>query len=126
MRPHPVRIEVLSVVGTDHDDRGDQQADGSTPFFLFVNYMDAHLPYISPAHYRRMFMASDQVDRSYDLRQAHGNLVHAMDYRFNIEGPGFIPQADREILKLQYDAAIRLGDKSRRRYRGWTAISVRL
>lgn len=56
-------------------------------------------------------MTSEQVDRSYDLRQRiYGNLVQAMDGRFNLVGPEFISQEDRSVLKLQYEAAIRYLD----------------
>ena len=89
----------------------DQQARYDEPFFLFVNYMDAHLPYRVPASYRRMFMDPDQVARSYALRwRAYGHITRVMSERFNVEGPGFMEPADIEILKRQYDAAIRYED----------------
>lgn len=89
----------------------DSQTRFSEPFMLFVNYMDAHLPYRVPARYRRMFMNDEQVARSYELRwKAHGHITHAMSVRYNIEGPEFIDAEDIEILKRQYDAAIRYLD----------------
>ncbi len=89
----------------------DSHAGRETPVFMFVNYMEAHLPYLAPRAYRRMFMTPEQVERSYDLRQrAHGNIVSTLDTRFNIDGPGFLPGSDREVLKRQYEACLRYLD----------------
>jgi len=104
---------------------------GDQPVFLFVNYMEAHLPYAVPASYRRMFMKPEQVARSYELRQrAYGSIVEALTFRFNIDGPDFLPPADREVLKLQYDATIRyLDDRVKEligflEHGGWMANSL--
>ncbi|MCP4680532.1 MAG: sulfatase-like hydrolase/transferase, partial [Deltaproteobacteria bacterium] len=89
----------------------DERTDEKRPFFLFVNYMDAHLPYRVPKRYRRMFMTEPQVHRSYDLRQSvFGNLLVSLTKRFNIEGGEFITEPDREVVKKQYSAAIRYLD----------------
>jgi len=104
---------------------------GDQPVFLFINYMEAHLPYAVPGPYRRMFMKPEQVARSYELRQrAFGGIVEALTFRFNIDGPDFLPAADREVLRLQYDATIRyLDDRVRELVRflehgGWMANSL--
>ncbi|RMF82968.1 MAG: hypothetical protein D6744_05585, partial [Planctomycetota bacterium] len=85
------------------------------PHFLFVNYMEAHLPYRVPRRYRAMFMTPQQVARSYELRRkAFGNCVHRLDRDFNITGGDFVGESDREVLRRQYDAAIRyLDDRAR-------------
>jgi len=89
----------------------DDHINGDKPLFLFVHYMEAHLPYRVPKRYRRMFMTDAQVDRSYDLRKAvYGDLNHALDLRYNTEGPGFLADSDRDILRLQYDATLRYLD----------------
>ena len=89
----------------------DSQADGKKPFFLFINYMEAHLPYSVPKQYRQQYMTDKQVDRSYDLhRKVYGSIVSAMDLRFNIEGNDFFAMSDREILKRQYEATLRYLD----------------
>jgi len=81
------------------------------PVFLFVNYMEAHLPYWSPRQYRRLYMTDDQVDRSYDLCQSvHGPLVWALALRFNVVGGDFLAADDRKLLKRQYEAALRYLD----------------
>jgi len=90
----------------------DANATGGAPLFLFVNYMEAHLPYMAPSSYRRMFMSEEQVRRSYQLRRhAYGNVVHLMDTRFNVEDRDFIDRADLEVLELQYEASIRYVDE---------------
>ncbi|MCP4250425.1 MAG: sulfatase-like hydrolase/transferase [bacterium] len=89
----------------------DEYAGGSRPFLLFVNYMEAHLPYAVPRAYREMFMTPEQVARSYALRHsAHGPLLEAMDFRFNLEGPDFLATDDREVLTLLYESCLRYLD----------------
>ena len=81
------------------------------PHLLFVNYMEAHLPYRVPRRYREMFMTPAQVARSYELRrEAFGNSVSRLDRDFNISGGDFVSESDRDILRRQYDAAIRYLD----------------
>lgn len=89
------------------DDWLDEQTQYDEPFMLYVNYMDAHLPYRVPAEYRRMFMDDAQVARSYELRwSAYGHITQVMSERFNVEGPAFMTPGDIEIMQRQYDAAI--------------------
>jgi arylsulfatase A-like enzyme len=89
------------------DDRGNQ----GEPFFLFVNYMEAHLPYLIPRKFRRMFMTNEQVARSYELHlRAFGHITGVLDRRFNLYGGEFLAQADREVLKRQYEAGLRYLD----------------
>lgn len=90
----------------------DTHAKGNAPLFLFVNYMEAHLPYAVPQTYQRMFMTDKQVERSYQLRfNAFGPIVDVMDKRFNFERGSFLNRFDREVLKRQYDSGIRYGDE---------------
>lgn len=89
----------------------DSRSPADPPFLMFINYMEAHLPYRVPRRYRRMFMTAEQVDRSYELRwSVFGNVVPALNDRYNHEGGDFVSLADREILRLQYQAAIRYLD----------------
>ena len=99
----------LTNYSVDHWLDGRDHTDG--PLFVFVNYMEGHLPYRIPRSYRELFMTDEEAGRSYDLRfQAHGNIINALDLRFNIEGPGFLAASDRQILESQYHAAIRYLD----------------
>lgn len=83
------------------------RTDSQKPFFLFVNYMEAHLPTRVPIAYRERFMDEAQVQRSYDLPEfIHPELGLQLATRFNVEDPDFLAEPDREILRRQYDAAI--------------------
>ncbi len=89
----------------------DETAESRQPMCLFVNYMEAHLPYRVPKVYRAAYLSEAQLDRSYDLRRsAIGDIVTALDGRFNLQDNKFVSPEDREILKLQYDACIRYLD----------------
>jgi arylsulfatase A-like enzyme len=41
------------------------QRDGKRPYFAFLNYMEAHQPYIPRLEYRRRFMTPEQINRSF-------------------------------------------------------------
>ena len=89
----------------------DEISQSRQPMCLFVNYMEAHLPYRVPKVYRAAYLSEAQSDRSYDLRRnVVGDIVTALDQRFNLQDNGFLSPEDREILKLQYDACIRYLD----------------
>lgn len=93
----------------------DEYASDRRPFFMYVNYWEAHLPYRVPKRYRSMFMTNKQVHRSYDLRQgAFGRILDWLDMGFNIEGANFLGAADREVLKHHYDSTIRYVDERTR------------
>lgn len=42
-----------------------EKRDSDKPFFAFLNYMEAHRPFIPPLDYRRRFMNPQQVNRSF-------------------------------------------------------------
>lgn len=89
----------------------DAQSQSDEPFLLYINYMDAHLPYRVPEQYRRMFMNDEQVARSYQLRwRAYGHITRVMSEQFNVEGPDFLTPKDIDVLTSQYDACIRYVD----------------
>ena len=88
----------------------DRKLAAGQPLFVFVNYMEAHAPYRVPKPFRRMFLTDQQVDRSYDLRRVYQDLVFTMHQRFNIDGPESLPPSDRDVLKGQYQAAVRYLD----------------
>ena len=73
---------------------------GRAPFFAFVNYMDAHFPYIPPAPYDRLFPGkADKVVQS-DLEEAEDRVMHGEALR----------QADHDHLLSQYDGGIAYTD----------------
>lgn len=47
---------------------------GGKPYFLAVNYMDAHSPYVPPAHYDDLFEARRPADPLAPPREDHGLL----------------------------------------------------
>jgi arylsulfatase A-like enzyme len=44
-----------------------KQCDPERPFFVFLNYMEAHRPYIPPESYRQRMMSPEQVKLSYQV-----------------------------------------------------------
>jgi arylsulfatase A-like enzyme len=73
------------------------QLAGREPFFLFLNYMDAHWPYAPPEPFRSRFgtpsrnMSGDDLDK----------LVRAVDFRERT-----ITDAEQRDLKAAYDGGI--------------------
>jgi arylsulfatase A-like enzyme len=89
----------------------DAEGTGDAPVFLFVNYLEAHLPWRVPAEFRRRFMTEEQLRRSYALRRSvHGEIVGLMNRRVIEQGSGLISPADAEVLRRQYEASIRYLD----------------
>ena len=68
-----------------------------SPFFLFVNYMDGHSPYVPPAPFHRMFPGRDpslKLDMSMRFRRAVFQRTHKLESR------------EVDHLVSQYDGAI--------------------
>jgi arylsulfatase A-like enzyme len=74
-----------------------QASRGSAPFFLFVNYMDAHAPYVPPAPYNTIFPGRDR-----SLRADH---FDAMDVEV-MHGARGVSGRERRHFVSQYDGAI--------------------
>lgn len=88
-----------------------EQTGTGRPTFVFINYMECHLPYRVPRRYRELCMSPAQADRSYALRwTVYGNLLHAFDLNFSIGGGDFTTPADREVVRRQYAAGVRYLD----------------
>ncbi len=86
-------------------------AHADVPVFVFINYMEAHLPYRIPRQYREMFMSADEVHRSFDLRhRVYGELEEWLNIDALIDGYDHMKQSDREVVKRQYEAALRYLD----------------
>jgi len=49
-------------------------SDADQPFFIFLNYMEAHRPYIPPRRYREKLLAPADVDRSYLVDRSWGRM----------------------------------------------------
>jgi arylsulfatase A-like enzyme len=88
------------------------QASRSTagaPFFAFVNYMDAHFPYVPPAPFDGLFPGKDRRTAAEDL-EASGKLVLA---------GGSFPDSQQRHVSSQYDGAIAYMDAQVGRILDW-------
>jgi arylsulfatase A-like enzyme len=73
------------------------QLAGREPFFLFLNYMDAHWPYAPPQPFSGRFGAPSRRMSGHDL----DGLVRAVDFRERT-----ITDAEQRDLKAAYDGGI--------------------
>jgi arylsulfatase A-like enzyme len=76
-----------------------QEADRDRPFFAFLNYIEAHLPYTPPEPFRSRFvdesLTEEEVKAAMRLRMRHHYL-----------GPGGLGSEQFAILNQLYDAEI--------------------
>lgn len=85
----------------------DGRANRDRPFFAFLNYMDVHLPYDTPAMARRKFLDAAGVRRSYMLRRrVYGPIVNLLTARYNFLDNECISQADQQVLSDLYDSCV--------------------
>lgn len=75
----------------------DKEADRSRPLFLFLNYMDAHRPYLSPSPFRERFPGRDP---RYGLRHHQRVIRDVMTHKRPIS------PSERNHLISQYDGAL--------------------
>ncbi len=76
-------------------------SDGNRPWFAFVNWMEAHRPWLPVTRHRRRIFSDDQVKRSYDVDQSWEST---WSYCFGLR------TADADELALTrglYDATLR-------------------
>ena len=85
----------------------DRSRDSARPFFVFLNYMEGHLPYLAPQEVRRCFLDPAQVARSYQLRRrVYGNIVNLLTAHYNFLDSACLSADDRAVLAGQYDACL--------------------
>jgi arylsulfatase A-like enzyme len=82
---------VLSWLGSDEADR---------PFFVFVNYMEAHRPLVPPRAHRERMMSPEQVDRSYDVDRS---WLPTWEYTFGLRE---LDDDEIALTRATYDAAL--------------------
>ena len=77
-----------------------RSSDAQQPFFVFLNYMEAHRPYIPPRRFRERLMAPADVDRSYHVDRS---WLSMWEYTF-----GLREYSDDEIMltRATYDATL--------------------
>ena len=71
-----------------------EAAESQKPLLLFVNYMEAHLPYVPPRPYRS-HLAPDQFSESYQLDQHHQKRI----WPFVVSGQDTFTPAQLNILR---------------------------
>lgn len=86
-----------------------EHSGSDSPVFLFVNYMEAHLPYRVPEQYQRLFASPEEVRRFREFGPKAA-LSDAFHTRFNREGRGEWSDSDLDIMRHQYEAGIRYLD----------------
>lgn len=87
-RAEPINDEVFGLL--------DKAATQRASFFLFINYMDAHVPYIPPSPYQDRYLETD-----YDPRVS---ATEIFDDR--IRGRREVSKEERAQLAAQYDGEI--------------------
>ncbi len=79
-----------------------ERRDDRTPFFLFVNYADAHLPYAPPPPFDTQFGVADE--------RAHGLAAQGDLLQKTLLGQERVTSADTPGLSALYDGEIRAAD----------------
>jgi arylsulfatase A-like enzyme len=74
--------------------------DAERPYFVFVNYMEAHRPLVPPRAYRERMMSPEQVDRSYDVDRS---WMPTWEYTFGLRE---FDDEEIELTRATYDAAV--------------------
>ncbi|MHC4943521.1 MAG: sulfatase-like hydrolase/transferase [Planctomycetota bacterium] len=77
-----------------------EQRESDKPFFAFLNYMEAHQPYVPREKYRKLFMTPGQIELSY---KEDFSWMEIWTYTFGLKE--YSPEA-LEVLGLVYDACI--------------------
>lgn len=83
----------------------DHGRDESRPFFIFINYMDAHLPYNPDDETARPFFDEEELRISYKQKLRFPPIEYCLDM-----SKGKYTEADIRIITTLYDACIRYLD----------------
>jgi arylsulfatase A-like enzyme len=76
------------------------RSDSGRPFFVFMNYMEAHAPVITPRHYRERMLNPAQVMQSYTMGVTPATI---WQYTFGLKE--YSP-AELEAIRGTYDASL--------------------
>lgn len=77
-----------------------ERGDAREPWFAFVNYMEAHRPYIPPRRFRERFLDAASVDASYRVDRSWETIWR---YTFRRRELG---DRELELTRATYDAAL--------------------
>jgi arylsulfatase A-like enzyme len=75
-------------------------SDAKRPFFVFLNYMEAHRPYIPPRRLRERFLSAADVDRSYRVDRSWTPL---WEYTFGLRD---YSDDEMQLTRATYDATL--------------------
>jgi len=76
------------------------ERDEERPYFAFLNYMEAHRPWIPPASFRRAVMTEEQVARSYRIDRS---WLPLWSYTFGLHD---YSEDELAVMSATYDACI--------------------
>lgn len=74
--------------------------DRNRPFFVFINYMEAHRPYIPPRSYRERRMTAEEVERSYGVDRS---WTTTWEYTFGLRD---YDEEELALTRATYDATL--------------------
>lgn len=77
-----------------------ESASSERPWFVFLNYMEAHPPYVPPREYRSRFLSDDDVNRSY---QVDRSWTAVWEYTFGLRE---MSSEDIALTRATYDATL--------------------
>jgi arylsulfatase A-like enzyme len=77
-----------------------ESIDRSRPYFVFLNYMEAHRPTIPPRAYRERLMSEDEVGKSY---QVDRSWLTMWEYNFGLRD---YSDEELELTRATYDATL--------------------
>jgi arylsulfatase A-like enzyme len=81
------------------------EREDSRPFFIFINYMDAHFPYDPDDRTASLFLDEEKLKSSYSLKLRFPPVEHMIDM-----AKGGYTESDVRIMTSLYDACIRYLD----------------
>src|SRR5207249_977179 len=77
-----------------------ERRDPHRPFFVFINYMEAHRPWIPPVDYRRRMMTPDKVTLSYRIDRS---WIPLWSYTFRLRD---YTDDEIDVMAETYDACL--------------------
>jgi arylsulfatase A-like enzyme/4-amino-4-deoxy-L-arabinose transferase-like glycosyltransferase len=77
-----------------------ERRDPARPWFVFVNYMEAHRPTIPPRRFRERMLPPAEVDASYRVDRS---WLPTWEYTFGLREMG---ERELELTRATYDAAL--------------------
>jgi len=77
-----------------------ETTDPERPFFVFINYMEAHRPYIPPREHRERLMSPEDVEKSYRVDRS---WVPMWEYTFGLRD---YAEEELRLTRATYDATL--------------------